>query len=165
MRERCNFLRLRIAAVVAILHLLGCQSLSQNTKVTTERYFAEEGVAVRILSVVVDISKNGNFGERLWGGGNENRTTIVEDIFVSKHGKPLFLPLSSVSGLANVSEIRVWETKDDLTITLRGGDASASYLATLTFANARVMRRTVQSREFPDDAKEITHYQYNDLEN
>jgi hypothetical protein len=155
----------RLAVLLAMLHLLGCQSISQNTKMTTERYFAEEGVAVRILSVVVDISKHGNLEERLWGGGNGNRTMIVEDIVVSKDGKPLFLPLSSVSGLANVSDITVRETKDDLTITLRGGDASASYLATLTFSNARVTRRTVQSQEFPDDAKEITHYQYNDLVN
>jgi len=101
---------------------------------------------------------------RWWGVIDDGLTTpkiIVSAIDVWVGRKKLHVPLSAFADLSEPTEVSVVCTAQGLTVTLRGGDAAASYEAMLVFEQSLIRSRKVAHMEFPDEAWEETNYSFN----
>jgi hypothetical protein len=122
-----------------------------------------DGMIVKVTVATAAYSKTIPYNRNAlwWGAESTTPKTIVSMIDVQVGRKKLQIPLSAYSDLSNPSEVSVASTNQGFNVTIRGGDAAASYKAVLGFENGLIRRRKVASMEFPDEAWEETNYSFN----
>jgi hypothetical protein len=69
------------------------------------------------------------------------------------------IPYSAYADLFNPYEFKGSKFKDGYLVTVKGGDASASYTCIWSFKKGKLLKRRVVSGEFPEDYEE-TVYSY-----
>jgi hypothetical protein len=98
----------------------------------------------------------------LWGGGEaEPPTLLIESIDVTSAGERIYVPLSAFADLGNPKKASIEVSGDGFQVLIIGGDAGGAYDARLTFEGSWLIQRRVASREFPDEAWEVTRYAFN----
>lgn len=98
----------------------------------------------------------------LWGSEDTAPASVISELAVMVDGTHLFVPLSAFVDLGDPRTIKVDRGDQQFTVVIKGGDAAASYTATLTFSDSKVlMRRRVEHGEFPEQAWEETRYTFN----
>lgn len=70
----------------------------------------------------------------------------------------LFVPRSAFRGLSNVLIAKLTVGRSTFQLTLRGGDGSEGYVATVIFDKTRISRRRLASSLAPSDVLEGTSY-------
>jgi hypothetical protein len=70
----------------------------------------------------------------------------------------IFIPRSAYSDLGDISSVEVSPSGNVFTLTVKGGDASESYIARLVFDKERVLERRLYSGEDPQHATEVSRY-------
>lgn len=118
----------------------------------------------RVVSARVRIAKPGadfpfTQGYR-WGTEVRPPDAVVTAVHIRVGDREIFVPLSAYADLADPSSISIHVAPKSASLSIRGGDASTSYDATLTFAGSFVTRRVVRNRAFPESAWEETRYSY-----
>lgn len=84
--------------------------------------------------------------------------SIVDCMDISVNGKPIFVPRSAFSDLADLNEVTIKIEKKKIIIKIIGGDASESYIVKIDLNSERIIHRSLVSGEFPDEILEETIY-------
>ena len=84
--------------------------------------------------------------------------SLTEQIRLQIGGNDVFIPRSAYADLGDISTAQLTTHADQVTLTIRGGDASESYIAELIFNKDRLLERKLYSGEDPNDPLEISHY-------
>jgi hypothetical protein len=85
--------------------------------------------------------------------------SVVDVLDILINGELLPVPRSSFCDLADLNFIKLQRTKKRYVLTLKGGDASESYIVKIVFNNKRVISRTVLTPLAPNFVIERTIYQ------
>jgi hypothetical protein len=88
----------------------------------------------------------------------KNIQDYVERLTITASGKAIPVPLSAYADLCSFSDLVLEEKDNQLIIKIRGGDAAASYIATIVVKEMRVVERAVVHGEFRDTILEKTVY-------
>jgi hypothetical protein len=86
--------------------------------------------------------------------------SIVDYIDISVNGKPLFVPRSVFSDLADLNQAKIHADKDGATLILNGGDASESYIMKVSFNAKNIKSRTLIDGEFDEVMQETTYFHF-----
>jgi hypothetical protein len=70
----------------------------------------------------------------------------------------IFIPRSAYSDLGDITSAEVSPNGNLFVLTIKGGDASESYIARLVFDKERVLERRLYSGEDPQHATEVSRY-------
>lgn len=103
---------------------------------------------------------------RFWGAADDAKAQdrwIVEKISVAHDGAMIYVPLSAYADLASPRNIHVSRTNSMIHIVVKGGDASASYTATIAFEGEAVVSRKVVDGENDKDY-EVSQYFFTPLD-
>lgn len=84
--------------------------------------------------------------------------SVVDNLEIAVNGESLFIPRSAFCSFADLSSIELRLARQEFILTLKGGDASESYVGKIVFDRERVISRNVSSALAPDDVLEETHY-------
>lgn len=84
--------------------------------------------------------------------------SLVDVIDITIGGKLIFVPRSVFSDLADLSSAKIQAEKKDWLLTLRGGDASESYIVQIKFDRERVKHRNLSSAMSPNKSLQETVY-------
>jgi hypothetical protein len=118
-------------------------------------------VMVRIKTREAKISKGGQVQGRLDAllcGKLGSSCSLVDDIEITVSGKPLIVPIGVFCDLADLHYADLTVSQQTSVFTLRGGDASTSFIEKIQFDQKMVKRKTVAPGEFPDQLLEETTY-------
>lgn len=83
---------------------------------------------------------------------------LVDALEISVNDKLLFVPRSSYCSFADLISVELQLEHEPFVLTLKGGDASESYIGKILFDQGRVIGRDVSSALAPDDILEETRY-------
>lgn len=86
-----------------------------------------------------------------WG---EPPCSLMEAIGIEVSGHALFVPRSVYRGLSNVRTVKLASHGPLFRMTLRGADASESYLVKIEFDQSRILKRQISSALAPNDVME-----------
>ena len=95
---------------------------------------------------------------RYWGGGGRDTETVVVGLRIEVGRDSVWIPFTAVAGLANPLDLGVSVRSGRATVTLEGGDAAVSYMASWVVVRGRLQRRRIESGEFPQDVWEEAVY-------
>lgn len=84
--------------------------------------------------------------------------SLTDSIRVSIDGKEIFIPRSAFADLGDISTAELAMSNGRLILTIKGGDASESYIAKLLFNNDRLSERRLYSGEDPEHPLEVSRY-------
>jgi hypothetical protein len=84
--------------------------------------------------------------------------SLVDNIEISVGGESLFVPRSVFSDLADLNMASIENHGKNFVLTLRGGDASESYIATITLDRSQIKRRVFASAMLPQKPLQQTVY-------
>jgi hypothetical protein len=84
--------------------------------------------------------------------------SIIDGIDITVNGKPLFMPRSVFCDLADLNRAKVRIELNKSILTLTGGDASESYIATIEFDKDRIKHRSLAPGEAPNEPLQETTY-------
>lgn len=84
--------------------------------------------------------------------------SIVDAIDIAVNDKSIFVPRSVFCDLADLNTAQIQIGQKESTLTLKGGDASESYIVKIFFDGGRVNRRVVASGMLPDRPLQETIY-------
>lgn len=93
-----------------------------------------------------------------WGGFDAGQTNIVSSVKILFGKKPVYVPRSAYADLANVRKLGIRKLAKGCLIQMAGGDADSSFKATYTVVADRLVKRHVESGEFPEQNHEETTY-------
>jgi len=137
-----------------------------------------EGIAkahLTLNSELVDVSVNtialpSNYAYRnayTWGGDETSPPKrMISAITILKDGHIIYVPLSAFVDLGDPTRISLQKLPmSGFRLSIRGGDAAGSYSATLDFRKDEILRRRVESGEFPKEVWESTTFSFNHLAN
>jgi hypothetical protein len=85
--------------------------------------------------------------------------SIVDYIDISVNRKPLFVPRSVFSDLADLNQAMIRADKDGAILILNGGDASESYILKVSFNAENIKSRTLVDGEFDEVMQKTTYFQ------
>ena len=117
------------------------------------------------IRVAVWLTKIGNTfpykNPLLWGGDvGELPQQVVSSIEVYEGDEMIFVPLSAYGDLGDLKLASLDPTARGFTLNLHGGETATSYDAKLSFEGGYLVSRAVALREFPQQAREQTHYSF-----
>ncbi len=84
--------------------------------------------------------------------------SIVDRLDITVNGRPLFVPRSVFTDLADLTKAEVTKGKRRPVLTLYGGDASEGYIVKIEFDSTQVLRRTLSSTLTPATPLQETTY-------
>jgi hypothetical protein len=84
--------------------------------------------------------------------------SLLEEINIGVSGRALPVPRSVFRGLPNVRAVKLTTHGPLFRMTLRGADASESYLVRIEFNQSRILKRQISSALAPTDFLEETIY-------
>jgi len=84
--------------------------------------------------------------------------SIVDGIDIAVNDKSIFVPRSVFCDLADLSTAQIQIGQRESILTLKGGDASESYIVKIVFDAGRVKRRVKASAMLPDQPSAETTY-------
>ena len=137
------------------LSVLSITTCSQKELVGTKMISAV-GMQVRFEFALSSIPRTPWQG--FWGTGEIPGKTIVKSANITFGGARLSLRRSAFSDLTNVYSMKHIAKGKKLIVTLKGADSADSYVATFYFEGGELIRRKVQSGEFPHEVWEETKY-------
>jgi hypothetical protein len=148
---------------LAALASLG-STLAQSKDVAT-RFEAKDGDVAASVRVETLSGKPCPFSavSYIWGVEMECPPSYIRELVVRRSGVNVFVPLSAFGDLANPTKVSVLlRGSPELThIIVEGGDAATAYVATIKLKGKFIVGREVRSKQFPEDAKELTTYNWN----
>ena len=97
-------------------------------------------------------------GTTWWGNENAAPEHAIAEVRVKHAGRDVAVPRSAYADLTNVRSASIEGAPNGFDLVINGGQSAASFVATLTFRNGALVKRTVASRLFPDNAYETTTY-------
>jgi hypothetical protein len=83
---------------------------------------------------------------------------MTRKIALSIEGQEIFVPRSAYADLGDIQSAEFSFTADKLSLIIKGGDASESYVAHLIFDHSRALERQLYSGEDISHALETTYY-------
>ena len=118
-----------------------------DTTVSIVRSKLSVDVRIRTRRIQAGISGSDDASSLLTKDCPEGRgpCSLVEDISIVVNKVPLFVPRSAFRGLFNVRVAKLTVGPKASQLSLRGGDASEGYFATLVFDKSRVSGRRIAS--------------------
>lgn len=110
------------------------------------------------IAVEIDVEEYASVGSAAlasrtlwWGTDLTLPKEIITDARISIGGVSIAIPYSAYSDLAEARTASLSVTSDGFSVTIEGADAGGSYRAFLYFEGATIVRRRVESREFPNE--------------
>jgi hypothetical protein len=82
----------------------------------------------------------------------------VDAIDIAVNDKSIFVPCSVFCDLADLNTAQIQSGQKESILTLKGGDASESYIVRIVFDAGRVKRRVIASGMLPDQPLQETTY-------
>jgi hypothetical protein len=157
---------LRIIGSVVIAVVLACplKALSQATSskeidapaIMLAGKSSDLDVRIALKSRVV---KTQDLLDRTYPSGQfPERVRVVTAIEITVNNRALYVPRSTHSDLLDVRNAELALTGQSGILTLKGGDASESFLTTITFDKTAVKRRSFFSSLLPDKPLQETIY-------
>jgi hypothetical protein len=101
--------------------------------------------------------------EGIWGPDttfHEGPRSIVTRLTVAIGRDTVFIPFSAYGDLSEPNEVSVSSGGAGVTVYVRGGDAAASYFASLVVLHGLLYKRRVESGEFSSERWEETVYSW-----
>jgi hypothetical protein len=133
---------------------------------------AEEAADAKTLSasvdgrqVIVDLSYASPVGSCrgwLWGAEDACPLKHIDSLKVRVGEDEIFIPRSSYADLSQPRSVEIVKDPHSrgFIVVMSGGDAAVSYRANLFFTFATIVKRTVCSGEFKEEACERTTYSF-----
>lgn len=84
--------------------------------------------------------------------------SLTEQVRVLIDGNEVFIPRSAYADLGDITSAEFATTDNQVTLTIRGGDASESYVAKLLFRKDGLAERRLYSGEDDQHPLQVTHY-------
>jgi len=84
--------------------------------------------------------------------------SLTEQVRVLIDGNEVFIPSSAYADLGDITTAEFAASDNQVTLTIRGGDASESYVAKLLFGKDRLAERRFYSGEDEEHPLQMTHY-------
>lgn len=95
-----------------------------------------------------------------WGTMRNKPKNLITNIDIKFGNQQGYLSLSAYCDLTNSYDYSLKFMENSYILVIRGGSASTSYTAELTFENLFLQKRKVTHGEFPDQTWEETIYSY-----
>lgn len=93
----------------------------------------------------------------MWGIDGGYPTFVVQKISLKLNGREADLPRKFWADISEISSAKIKEdTKKNIVLTIQGGDAAGSYVATFKFRKGVLVERLVRMGEMPDEIWEKT---------
>lgn len=84
--------------------------------------------------------------------------SLTEQVRVLIDGNEVFIPRSAYADLGDITTAEFATSDNQVTLTIRGGDASESYIAKLLFGKDGLSERRLYSGEDDQHPLQVTHY-------
>lgn len=84
--------------------------------------------------------------------------SLTEQVRVRIDGSDVFIPRSAYADLGDITSAELAGSDNRVTLTIRGGDASESYVAKLLFGKDGLAERRLYSGEDEQHPLQVTHY-------
>jgi hypothetical protein len=86
--------------------------------------------------------------------------SLVDNVTISINDKPLFIPRSVFSDLADLNTASLKNSQRGIVLTFIAGDASEAYVVEITFNAKQVLQRKLFDAEFPANVWQETVYTF-----